>query len=61
MKQPHHLTYLQFLLRLRGMLEEEIGELEARPDLRERQTARAEHLELSWVLQAKKVMVQATF
>lgn len=28
-KHPHHLSYLQLLLRLRGMLEEEMGKLEA--------------------------------
>lgn len=32
-KQPCHLAYLKFLLRLRGMLEEDVGELEAWPDL----------------------------
>ena len=32
MEQPHHPAYLQFLLRLSGMLEEEMGELEAWPD-----------------------------
>lgn len=61
MKQPPHPAHLQLLLKLRGMLEEEVGGLEAWPDLGERHAARLEHLDLSWVLQAKKVMVQTVF
>lgn len=37
------------------MLEEEVGELEAWPDLGDRHTAKDEHFDLSCVLQAKKV------